>query len=242
MQQVPFDKLLEWQTAGGYKVPTSIDCICGFCNTLACLQTEYSCRDPQLESISMKGRCTHCGQISKIWIFPLKTEQQWEDNNRECECWIYPKAEIRNYKFTEEDIKSERILRAYREAIDTFNAGRPISSITSCGRVVEGIAKTNFPNAESTNQIGNLFKKLKSESGKLPEEFNNLLSPLSSLGEALRIGRNTAGHFDFEKEPDKNLASKILDLTEFFMQYVYTLDGEADKVEKLISELVPLEP
>jgi hypothetical protein len=242
MQKVPFDKLLTWQTTNGYRMPSSIDCICGFCNILACLQTKYSSRDDQLESIFMAGRCTHCDQISKIWIFPFKTEQQWKDNNRECECWIYPKAEIRNYKFTERDINSERILRAYREAIDTFNEGRPISSINSCGRIVEGIAKTNFPNVGSTNQIGRLFTKLKSESEKLSPEFTNLLSPLSSLGEALRIGRNTAGHFDFEKEPDKNLANKILDLTEFLMQYVYTLDSEAANVEKLILELDPQEP
>jgi hypothetical protein len=32
------------------------------------------------------------------------------------------------------------------EAVDTFNDGKPISSINSCGRIVEGIAKTNFPN------------------------------------------------------------------------------------------------
>jgi hypothetical protein len=242
MQKIPFNKLLTWEETNGYVVPASMDCVCGFCNTLACLQTKYSSRDAQLESISMTGRCTHCGETSKIWIFPFKTVQQWEDNNRECECWIYPKAEIRNYKFTETDINSERIMRAYREAIDTFNAGKPVSSINSCGRVVEGIAKTNFPNIGTTNQIGKLFTKLKSESEELPEEFSNLLSPLFSLGEALRIGRNTAGHFDFEREPDKNLASKILDLTEFLMQYVYTLDSEADKVEKLIPELVPQEP
>jgi hypothetical protein len=241
MQQVPFEQLKAWTVLGNKcKVPSSIDCICGFCHTLANLRTEFI-SDDGIGSVSMTGRCTRCNEVSKVFIINVITEPSVPDNNKKCECWVHPKSEIRKYKFQSEEIKPPRIAKSYKDAIDSFNQGCSSLSITACGRVVEGIAKTNFPKASSVNQIGNLFKKLNEESGKLPEEFQNLLSPLLSLGEALRIGRNTGGHFDFNIEPDRKLASKILDLTEFFIQYVYILQLESVKVKELIDALEPEE-
>lgn len=241
MQKVEIKNLTDFTKARDgevdFNVPKSIDCICGFCNILTNLQVSNHLINKATRSISMLGRCIRCQKESSIYILKGKDS---EDKEVE-ECWIHPKPNIREYKFTEDDIGAVRIWRAYKEALETFNNGNPTSSINSCGRIVEGIAKTNFPNAQSTNQIGKLFTKLKTEFSNLPEEFSNLLSPILSLGEALRIGRNTAGHFDLEQEPDRELASKILDLTEFLIQYTYTLDKEASKVEQLIQSFVPLE-
>jgi hypothetical protein len=241
MQQVPLDRLKAWQTIGnGCRIPSSIDCICGFCNTLANLQIQFVNTDG-IETVLMTGRCTRCDEKSKVFLIGVITKPLGHDSRNESECWVHPKSEIRKHKFQNEEIDSPRIARAYKDAVDLFNDGRASPSITCCGRVVEGIAKINFPNASSTNQIGALFKKLEQESAKLPEEFKNLLSPLLSLGKALRIGRNTGGHFDFRIEPDRELASKILDLTEFLIEYVCILQLEADKVQELIDALEPLE-
>jgi hypothetical protein len=242
MQQVPFEQLKAWQIVGkGLRIPSSVDCICGFCNTLANLQTRLI-KDDEIGTISMTGRCTRCDEVSKVFIISVVTEPSGQDNNKKCECWVHPKSEIRKYKFQSEEINPQRIAKSYKDAIDSFNQGCASLSITACGRVVEGIAKTNFPKASSNNQISKLFQKLDKESQNLDEEFQNLLSPLLSLGEALRIGRNTGGHFDFNIEPDRELASKILDLTEFLIQYVYILQLEAAKVQELIDALEPEEP
>lgn len=160
MQQVPFEELKAWQTiSNDVRIPSSIDCICGFCNTLANLQTSFVSNDPS-KTVVMKGRCTRCEEISKVFIIN-ETRQQQDRDNGKCECWVYPKSEIRKYRFQSEEINPPRIAKSYKDAIDSFNEGRASLSIIACGRVVEGIAKINFPNAASTNQIGKLFKKLK---------------------------------------------------------------------------------
>lgn len=47
------------------------------------------------------------------------------------------------------------------------------------------------------------------------------------------------GHFDLEIEPDRDLADKVIDLTEFLIRYVYLISEETSKVNTLISELGP---
>jgi hypothetical protein len=241
MQKVELDKLRDFVKKNNtldFSMPGSIDCICSFCNVLTNMQITDHVTNKATRSTSMFARCINCQKKSSIHIVKGKDSEGKEVD----ECWIHPKPNIREYRFTEDDIGEVRIWNAYKEALETFNNGNPISSITSCGRIVEGIAKTKFPNAQGTKQIGELFKNLQKESSTLHEDFSKILLPILSLGEALRIGRNTAGHFDLEKQPNKELASKIIDLTEFLIQYIYTLNKEANKVEELIQSLLPLEP
>lgn len=234
MQKVSIKKLRNGKIYSSYYIPESLDCICGFCVTLANLQTSSPTIDSKTSTVLMQGRCTRCQKESTIYLINVKRNK----NEMPDECWVHPKPEIREYKFTEADIRPPKIFRAYKEAVDLFNEGKHSASMGACGRTVEGIAKEEFP-IKSTNKdtIGSLFKKLESEFNQLPIELHGLLKPLLLLGNELRIGRNTGAHFNTEKEPDRELAGKIIDLTEFLMQYVYILGDEASKVEEMIKNL-----
>jgi hypothetical protein len=138
---------------------------------------------------------------------------------------------------TEEQLPS-RIFNAYKHSIEAFNSGMWPLAVTSCGRVLEGIGKTTFPNGSQQKQLGQLFNNLKSELKKTPD-YKDLLQPLVDLGEAFRLGRNTGAHFDLEKEPDREVASQLIDLTEFLIKYIYLISKEVADVEQKISSLEP---
>jgi hypothetical protein len=82
--------------------------------------------------------------------------------------------------------------------------------------------------------LNNLRKELKEAPA-----FKEILMPLLDLGEALRLGRNPASHFDLETDPNLDLAGKVLDLTEFLLQYVYVISGESINVDGLIKACGP---
>ena len=241
MQQVAIEKLRDWKQSmpgqDSYMIPASLDCICGFCNTLANLQTSAYSQQPEIQSLSMKGRCTRCQKESIVYLIKPNKFNEHNAGIKCGECWVHPMHSLREFKFKEEDFPIERIFLDYKEAIETFNEGRPRSSINSCGVVVEGIAKTNFPNASTTRQISKLFEKLRTEIVGESTEIKEILKPIHLLGEALAVGRNMSPHFDIEGQPDKDLASKIIDLTEFLIQYFYTLSSETNVVKEIISNL-----
>ena len=77
-----------------------------------------------------------------------------------------------------------------------------------------------------------LFQQLKS----LPEKVN-LGEPLILLAENLRKGGNIASHFDLEKEPDQPVAEAMVDLLDYFIEYIYVLKEKAQDLEKRLDSL-----
>jgi len=77
-----------------------------------------------------------------------------------------------------------------------------------------------------------LFQQLKA----LPEKVN-LSEPLILLAENLRKGGNVAAHFDLEKEPDQPVAEAMLDLLDYFVEYIYVLKEKAQDLEKRLDSL-----
>jgi hypothetical protein len=220
----------------GYWIPECIDTICGNpeCSRLISFVPKPTGWDfNEAKAIITVAICSGCHNKNDFFLTDIKKSDQPE------ECggiWQHPVPEIRTRIVDE--LPNIRVFKSYRDAIGAFNAGMWASALTNCGRVIEGIGKTTFPNAKTTNQIKGLFDKLRSELKKAPD-FKELLEPFLNLGEALRVGRNPGGHFDLAAEPDRSLASKVIDLTEFLIRYVYLISNETSEVNELISKLGP---
>jgi hypothetical protein len=224
------------QQTGDYWTVLAIDSTCPHCHRAVTINLDAPVLIPQTESIAMRGRCPRCQDDKPIRVFLTEVRHKHE-TTRECGgIWMEPVPKIRSLMISQ--LPEKRVFNGYKDAVESFNAGMWSSSITSCGRVVEGIGKTKFPNAQATKQIKGLFDKLRSELKKAPD-FKELLEPLLNLGEALRIGRNPGTHFDLETEPDRNLADKVIDLTEFLIRYIYLISDETTEVNRLILELGP---
>ena len=99
--------------------------------------------------------------------------------------------------------------------------------LTSCRKTLEGIVKT-----EGNSTGGTLFHQL--------EDFFNdqdLSQPLVHLTNTLRQGGNIGAHFDLEREPDQNVARMMLDLIEYFLEFVYILPNKSAELEARIATL-----
>jgi hypothetical protein len=71
----------------------------------------------------------------------------------------------------------------------------------------------------------------------------DLSAPLTQLSHAIRQGGNLGAHFDFEKEPDEDMARTIVELLDYLVSYLYVLPRRIEKLEtKLQSAVAPETP
>lgn len=106
----------------------------------------------------------------------------------------------------------ERLDRAYKTALDAFNAGIWAAAVTSCRRTLEGIVKVQLPESERKGMLAQQLKQL-------PKHVD-LSQPLLQLADVLKDGGNIGAHFDLEKEPDMEFATLMIDLTEYLIEYI----------------------
>lgn len=225
-----------------YACPESIDAQCGFCGVHGALiiGNEISLNN-EIKTLSFKARCTRnsCKRDSTVVMTNAITWDRFSKEKRHPEeFWILPAPKLRQQQVKTDDIENKRIVKAYKEAVDSYNENKPSLAISACGRIVEAIGKTKFPNASGIHNIKPLYNHLRKEIKSIPD-FKELLEPFVELGEALRLGRNPGSHFDLETEPDLKLAGKVIDLTEFLLKYIYVIAKEAKEVQELIDECGP---
>jgi tRNA A37 threonylcarbamoyladenosine biosynthesis protein TsaE len=77
-----------------------------------------------------------------------------------------------------------------------------------------------------------LYQQLK----QLPSKVN-LTEPLLLLVDNLRKGGNIAAHFDLEREPDQHVAEAMIDLLDYFFEYIFVLRERASSLEVRIEAL-----
>jgi hypothetical protein len=234
MHKISTNRILDWGAMNEWYYPSAVGVQCGHCQAWANLSIHGQ---PILQADSSSWlialRCIRCKNISKMFV------DKATEGKKQCgEIWIFPAPKYREAKIPEELIDNKRINKAYRDALDCFNENKASLAISSCGRIVEAIGKIKFPNSKDISNIKPLFNNLRKELKQAPA-FKEILMPLIELGEALRLGRNPGSHFDLETDPDLALAGKVLDLTEFLLQYVYVIAGESIAVEQLINQCGP---
>ena len=226
-----------------YWMTDNVSSICPHCNQKVVIQLQTFRPIGEIQSLASKGMCPQCREAKPIRVFFVGVKPRGS-HDRHCEqIWIDPAPKIRKPAF--ETLADQLILRTYNEALNTFNQGQYRSSLINCGVIVEQIGRTKFPHVTTgkkgqggreAKEIKALFDLLRSELKGKPE-FKELLKPLLELGEALRLGRNSGGHFNFEHTPTRELAEQVIDLTEFLVRYIYVVAEESSNVNQIISEL-----
>jgi len=121
------------------------------------------------------------------------------------------------------------LARSYQSALSAYNAGLWPACAQSVRRTLEGLVHSLIKEDQNS---GALFQRLKA----LPEKVD-LAEPLLKLADTLRKGGNIASHFDLEKEPDQHVAEAMVDLLDYFMEYVFVLREKATELEKRLDAL-----
>ena len=230
---IPADKWIRNQH--GF-CPDAIKTKCPYCNQQVFVKVVLNLHRSyilEIRSLGLKGLCPSCDTENSIQVFFIGVSEDQE--NPYCkEIWINPDPKVRSLIIDE--LPNKVVFNSYKLAIEAFNNGMWSLAVFACSRAVERIWKTTFSKSESPTDMSGLVCKLKSELEQVPD-FREFLGPFLDAGEALRVGRDPDELFELEVEPDRNLAERVLDLTEFLIKSAYLIAGETSEVSRLMSEL-----
>jgi hypothetical protein len=228
MYQLALSTVPSWQNWSNMWVPQSIDTLCPHCGRMVNLALDKQQHDANRNTVSATARCPACGKNAHFWI--IEPGDGRDSSKRGCaELCIYPRPRIVREPIVAGDKISPAVARAYQSALAAYNAGLWTACAASCRRTLEGLVKTLLGEEHSKET---LYQQLKS----LPEKVN-LAEPLIVLAENLRKGGNIASHFELDKEPDQPVAEAMVDLLDYFMEYVYVLKEKAQELEKRLDSL-----
>lgn len=216
MHELPLEAVVTFSQGHYAKYPQTIDTTCPQCSRVVTLLTHTPEYDKARSTTSATVRCPACGIASFIWFI---------DQERLFITPSPPKMDrvpIKGY-----EILPTQIQRAYKAALDVYNARVYPATANSCRRTLEGIVADLHPDAK-----GPLAQRLRS----LPDNFD-LSGPLMTLAHGVREGGNLGSHFDLEKEPDRETAEAMLELIEYFLEYVYTLPRMIETLNQKLEAL-----
>ena len=227
----------QWlKSSSAYWTPTSVSSICPFCDALTTFSLVAGATDQSNQAMDLHGICPKCKK--GVSFFAIGCERCDRDENPDLKCaslWMHPIPQKKREVNSSFEILPSRVFSAYKASIQCFNSSIWTSTVTECGRILEGIAIDKIPNWNSNKTLDRSLKDLKenlSDTGYL-----ELFDPILELANALRLGRNKSAHFDFEKEPDREVATEILDLTERLMDYFYVIPTKSQDLNTKIQAL-----
>ena len=237
MHRVEIDKAHGWKAfltnIDHYAVPEEVDAVCGFCNYHVALTCDSHQIDFNTQTVCMKGACRRCGEASTVLMTGLKPWAEFHGGKKPDEFWILPKPIFREVLVRKNSVSDDDIFEAYEEAIKLFNGGFWRASVTECGRALEGVTKDKFPTDEDRKTLG----KISSNKDKEDPLRAILFSPILELSSAIRLGRMTGAHFKIKGSANREVASLVLDMTEYLMRYFYELSEDSKRLEAMIEAL-----
>jgi hypothetical protein len=227
MHPISLNAVPKWITWNKRWIPISVNTICPYCGMFVNLNFQNQSFDQGRDTISASSVCPSCQKESHFWIIkPRKSVDPQQSCDLLC---IYPIPRLVREPIIEVDKIPQAIASSYLATIASYNASIWIACGVSCRRTLEGLVKDILDNKFTKES---LFNQLES----LPEKVN-LTKPLIHLAESIRKGGNIAAHFDSEKEPDQKVAEAMIDLLEYFIEYVYIFKIKSEELEIRLDSL-----
>lgn len=229
MHELPVNCVPKEAWVNGRWCPESVDTVCPHCGRMVNLRLEGHLFDAQRNTISASAKCPGCHKTMKFWV--IEPGQSEKRSNHKCAYLaMYPRPrQVRQPIMMPDKFALPVLGRVYQSACNAYNAGLWAACAISCRKTLEGLVQTML--AEEDRK-GRLFEQLK----KLPEKVD-LARPIVALADTLRKGGNLGAHFDLEKEPDQHIAELMLDLLDYFMEYIYVLEEKSRQLDEKIEAI-----
>ncbi|MEZ4970469.1 MAG: DUF4145 domain-containing protein [Flavobacteriaceae bacterium] len=227
MQRIEENYFTKFQNHGTIKLVQSVDYNCPECGRNVNFALGWSIPQVHL-SLTTTSRCSGCGKISKfIYIdYDLGTKPEYG------KLYIHPdskrRSSIIDFSKTDSTLNTS-LQKAYESALNVYNVGEWTATSVLCRRLLEGITQDLLPDE---NRKHSLYKRI----ADLPNHLD-LTKPILTLADALRKGGNLGAHFDLENTPDKKIASQMLDLLDYLIEYIYILPKRIDNLHTEIKDL-----
>lgn len=228
MHKLPLSSVPQWCNVYGKWAPTSVDTLCPHCSRMVNLPLDGWNDDGARKTLSATGRCPACSKTSDFWI--IMPGDARDSSQRGCEALcIYPAPRMKREPIVGLDKLNPALARAYISCLEAYNAGLWTPCAASCRRALEGLVLGLLGDEAGKAP---LYQQLK----QLPSKVN-LADPVLLLIDNLRKGGNIAAHFDLEREPDQHVAEAMIDLLDYFFEYVYVWRERASSLETRIEAL-----
>jgi hypothetical protein len=211
--QLPSSGLRNWGESSQRAVPTTIDTVCPLCRDKVTFSAP-TWNGSTVSGLPFEVTCPGCrGSVTILRLGGMSRENvriyvDHESPGRE----PVPGLEI-----VPDEVISPKLKRAYQSALNVLAIGEVEATATSVRRVVEGITAGVL--SDDKDKRLPLAGRIKA----LAKETDALAKPLMELSDALRAGGNLGAHFDDEAETSFTDASRMLDLLDYLITYLYVV-------------------
>lgn len=226
MYQLDLTCVPAWRNLNNKWFPQSMNVDCPFCANRVNYRPEEVNDLPSTKTIVCTASCPNCGKKAYFWA--VEPGPANDTSKKGCRCLsMFPAPHLPRQPIKGKQLVPELIRRAYVEAVNVFNARVWTATATCCRRTLEAVMKDLLKEEYRKLPLYEQLQKLKTAV--------DLDKPLVDLSHTVRKGGNLGAHFDLEKEPDEKTAQAILDMIEYFLEYLYTLPRMIAQLEKNLS-------
>jgi hypothetical protein len=227
-QIIPKKAFAQTNTVQSISLPSSVDWFCPHCHRNVNFKMNWSISSNINPVLFCTSTCSGCRKTS-IFIYVGFIES--EITPKEGELFIYPEPHTRTplSGIFDSEKFNDGLKRSYESAINVYNVGEWTATAVLCRRLLEGISMEILPEEKKKMALARQLQEL-------PNHID-LQKPLLTLADALRKGGNLGAHFDLEKTPDENIATLMMDLLDYLIEYIYILPSRIDDLHNTINKL-----
>jgi hypothetical protein len=217
----------EWVAFQAFWIPRSLDTVCPHCRRAVNLALEAHCYDPARKTVAANARCAGCGKSVCLWIIEPVPQSSASKKGAQCIA-IYPGTQTTRAPIEGSDLIPDELRDAYKEVVQVYNAGVWAATLTLCRRTLEGIV------LHLNKQSGGGKQSLAQMLRELPQQID-LGKPITSLADSVRLGGNIGAHYT-ETHPSRRLATTMLDLLEYLLEYFFTIPKLIEKATEALDK------
>jgi hypothetical protein len=223
MNPLPPSAVIQWKNFSGYSVPASIGVNCPHCHGRVIFTTGQEFFDEHRKTVASSAICAACKE--KVYVWSIGPSQFSIAVIREPQCiLLFPPAHESRQPIEGVNALAGPLRQAYLEAIQVYNAHVWSATATLCRRTLEGIVLHLIGETNETN----LAKMLR----ELPDH-HDFAKPITSIANSVRLGGNIGSHFSMDIVPDEELATTMLNLLEYLLEYFFTIPEMVEKATKI---------
>jgi Domain of unknown function (DUF4145) len=206
-----------WGNCDGHKVPASVDVVCPHCRRLLTF-TLAGYNGHHLAGLPVGSRCPACGEGVRFFVFDAPPTDSPDEFPK---TFLFPSPPHRPTLDTASI--PETLRPAFESSRRVLLVGEWNAAAVMCRRTLEGITKEKLPKE--------LRDKPLAEQLRLLPEHVDLGQPIKEIGDALKEGGNLAAHFDLEREADEPLATEMVELLEYLIEYLFIVPARLRSLE-----------
>jgi len=231
MHHIAEEFIVDYDNRSGIDFPSSVDLICPFCGRQVNYSIKWRSNVIDYNGMATYARCPACREHPNFIL--VGVQDRGDDSHKKGQLYVYPAPKVRYPIADIGDLAEfgEVFRRAYESAINVYNLKDWNATAIACRRLLEGMSKTQLPEAEQKLPLARQLQEL--------PKHRDLSKPILLLADAIRKGGNLGAHFDLEREPNEETATLMIELLEYIIEYLFIIPKRVEKFHNEVDRLKP---